>query len=152
MPGSALPQEMESALRDEYEGYERLLRLSEEQISVLRQADPDIEKAAALMHQKVKLAGELRAIEHGHADLKERWEQEYSVCSDAERQAVARMRDQTVAVIERLLQLENETIEALHACKMEVGRRLNALQQGRHAANAYFTPERQPPRFVDKFK
>ncbi len=148
----SLPQLMESALREECRGYEQLLELSEEQIAILRQDQPDIDRAAALMHQKIKLAGDLHALEKRNAPVKERWARDFATCSGEERQAVAGLRDQTVALIERLQALETETIAHLRKCKTEVGRQLRALQQARQAANAYFAPERRPPRFIDKIQ
>ncbi len=150
MSDPSLPRLMESALREECQGYEKLLELSEEQIALLRQDQPDIDRAAALMNQKIQLAGELRVLEERNAPLKERWARDYTACPGEERRAVAGMRDRTVAVIERLQALETETIERLRECKAGVGRQLRALQQARQAANAYFVTERIPPRFIDK--
>jgi len=143
---------MNDALRDEHDKYLEMLELSNEQISFLRETDPDTERIAGLMHQKIQIAEELQVLGHNHQQVKDQWHLEYQQCSSDERNLIKEIRDASIQTIECLNASEGIIAKAIKRCQVDINKQLGKYQQGRNVNKAYFSQESMPPRYIDKKK
>ena len=143
---------MEHALQEEYDKYGLILELSREQLEELQRNEPDTDKVANLMKQKMAIIGEIQSLENQHLPVKERWECEYGQYTTEERSPVALVRDLTMQLLERIHGIEGEIAENIKRCEADINRKLSNLHKNRNASQAYFAYERRPSRYIDKRK
>lgn len=152
MSETCLLQLMEDAVQEEYDLYEGLYNLSERQLELLGADDPDVDAIADLMNRKMDLIGQIQSVENRHIPVKEQWEQNYLQYSPQEREGLSQFRERELKLIERLHRMEDEIAQGIKHCEADINRRLNNLQIGRTANQAYFSYERLPPKYIDKRK
>lgn len=152
MSETRLHQLMESALQEEYARYEQLLVLSEQQLSLLKEVDPDTDTIADLMNRKIELLKGIQELEIQQEPVRHQWNREFECFTLEERAEVSRLRDRSVHLIEQLHRLEQDIAKDIKRCEAEINRKLKSFHQGRIANQAYFSFERLPSRFIDKTK
>jgi len=143
---------MESALTREYELYQQLFFLSQQQMGLLRNPSPDTEQVARLMDQKMNCLSEIRNLEEADRPIKGKWEKEHQQCSSEQRHRISQCVDTVTKLIEQLKELEDEIAESIKRCEREVNQQLKALYKGRAVTRAYFEPNPGFPRIIDKWK
>ncbi len=143
---------MNDALREEHNKYLEMLELSNEQVSLLRETDPDTAKIARLMNQKVQIVEELQVLEQNHQQVKDQWHLEYQQYSLDDRNVIKEIRDASIQTIERLNASEEIIAKSIKRHQVDINQQLGNFQQGRNANQAYFSYESMPPRYIDKKK
>ncbi len=152
MKETCLLRLMEDAVQEEYDLYERLYHLSEQQLELLGTDEPDVDAIADVMNRKMDLIGDIQSVENRHTPVKEQWEQKYLQYTAQERDGLSQLRERELQLIERLHRMEEEIAQGIKHCEADINRRLNNLRIGRTANQAYFRYERLPPKYIDKRK
>ncbi len=152
MDDISLVKLMESALREEYEQYEKLSILSREQSDLFDSNSPDAERIAELMNQKIEVMETLQNLQKRNEPLKERWTISYETFTEEERKPIAELREQNLRIIEDLKNQEEQIAKKLLQSSQEVNEQLQSLSKGRQATRAYLKMDSMPPRFIDKKK
>ncbi len=142
---------LENALRDEIALYRQMLYLSEEQAQLMEDKEPDFERIAVLMDEKVHLSSEIEALEDSHRATKQEWEQTYQSYSGEVRQEVKALRDELQELLESLQELEQHTIEFLQTAEKDISQRLRNLYNSRNINRAYFHREKSPAKYINRF-
>lgn len=139
------------ALQKECNLYQQMLVLSNEQAKQMEEQQPDIDRIAVLMDEKVQLSSEIEAVEDEHRAIKVEWEQSYQSYPDEERLAVKTVRDQITDTLETLQQLEQQTTAFLESAGKDVSAQLQNIYQSRSINRAYFHAEKHPPKYYNRF-
>ncbi len=143
---------MNDALQEEHDKYLEMLELSNEQISFLRETEPDTIRIADLMNRKIQIVEELQLLEQKHQQVKDQWRLEYQNYSSDERNVIKQIRDSSIEMIERLNNSEGIIAKSIKRHQVDINQQLSKLKQGRNANQAYFAYENLPPRYIDKKK
>lgn len=150
MPDNELLQQMEAALEEEYNQYNRILDLSEEQIQLIDEIEPDVDRISDIMTRKITVLDEIKILESQHHPLKESWEKLRGNYSENEKKNIAEWKDRCLGLIERLKDIEDRIAVNIKRIEKEINQRLRNIQKGREVRRAYFSSETRPPRFVDR--
>lgn len=148
----SLLTQMESILRQELEAYRSLLLLSEKQMLLLKEGEPDTEAIAALMDQKIQTMHAIHALDPGHRAIRERWEQQYTAFAEDQRKPIAALKHTLLSLLGQLKTMEDQIAARIQQCEKEISRQLKLMYQGRSANKAYFKFHQGPPRYLDKKK
>jgi flagellar biosynthesis/type III secretory pathway chaperone len=139
------------ALKKECNLYRQMLVLSNEQAKLMEGDDPDLDRIAVLMDEKVQLSSEIEALEDEHLSIKKVWEQSYESYPNDSRLAVKAERDQITEMLETLQQLEQRATDFLQSAEKEVSAKLKGIYQSRSINRAYFHAEKHPPKYINRF-
>ncbi len=143
---------MEAVLKSELDLYEKMFAFSQEQVDLLAQNDPDVDRITDLMNQKMEILNGLRQLEEDHSEIKATWEKNYQTYTVEQRSGVALLKDRMLSVIEEMQKMEEVIAKGMRRIEKEVSRKLHNLNKGRAVNRAYFKHETGPPRYIDKKK
>lgn len=152
MSNSSILQQMEAALKEEEKLYHELMAFSQDQFEELQQKEPDTEKVAFLMEQKMEVLDKIRNTESNHKTIKNKWEQEYQSFPPEQRQSLADQKEILMKLIEDLRDIEDAIAEGIRVHEKEINRQLMLLYKNRAISKAYFKQENAPSRYIDKKK
>ena len=151
-PKKSLPEQMECVLADEYQFYEQMVPLSEEQLVLLEETEPNVERIARLMGKKMELVEVIRHLEEEHREVRIAWEKHHTIYPPEEREGLSHWKEALALLLERLQEMEDRIEIELKRCEVEVSRELRRLHLDRMKNRAYFRLEFSPPRYIDKIK
>ncbi|MBD3266714.1 hypothetical protein GF373_08600 [bacterium] len=152
MTEQSILQQMVHALRAEFFEYQNLNTLSEKQLDLLADSNPNVEQIARVMDHKIKLVETINNLEANHKEIKSQWETDYTLFSPEEKEEIAQLKESLLRTIEQLQEMENQIEQGIKKCETELNQQLHAIQKGRSANQAYFKYDQGPPRYIDKKK
>ena len=152
MQDQCVLQQMEEALRIEYQEYENILALSETQFNLLQEPDPDVARIASIMDQKMSIMDSVREIELSHKPVKEKWGTVYSLFNADDKQKIVLLKEKLMTILMNLKDLEDQIADSIRKCESAIALQLKAIYQGRYVNQAYFKINQGSSRYIDKKK
>lgn len=151
MTNNNTASQLVEALKKECNLYRQMLVLSNEQVKLIEDDEPDIDRIAVLMDEKMHITSEIEALDAEHRVIKQNWEQSYESFADEDRQEVKDERDRITEVLETLQQLELQVTAFLKTAEKEVSIKLQNIYKSRSINRAYFHAEKHPPKYINRF-
>ncbi|MBN2327593.1 MAG: hypothetical protein JXR73_10605 [Candidatus Omnitrophica bacterium] len=152
MSDTSLLLQINDALSRELALFEQIDELSQNQMALLREENPDADAIARQMTRKAELMDQLQAVKDQNLAVKEAWEREYRQYTDEERREIKQIRNQSIQIVEQIYEREQEIAQAIKTGLAEIHQKIDNLYNARFANKAYFTHETPSPRYFDKKK